>query len=343
MQPLVSIITPCYNGEQCIARLMDSVLGQTYDNIEFIIINDGSTDNSELIILQYQKKFVERGYSFKYYCQKNSGLGAAINSGLKLFTGEYLCWVDADDYLERESVYERIKAFEEHSDCAVITSNSYVRDYNNLGMYKNLIGDSFGKNHERKQFELLLNGDSIFCSGCHMIRTSAFLNVNPKREIYAARRGQNWQLLLPVYFKYDRFFLDKPLYNYIIYPNSMSKDSDTIESKLKRYEEHEQILCSTLSMIEEVQHVNVQEYNFFVKNKYAKLRMEMAIQYRDKKLFSKEFKKKMQLVGIDKRDVLMCFRNQIYLIDNGIKMLRKIRGYYENTKRKYLGGRDNAR
>ena len=55
--PLVSIITPCYNGENVMHRLLDSILSQTYSNIEFILINDGSTDHSEEILVSYEKKF----------------------------------------------------------------------------------------------------------------------------------------------------------------------------------------------------------------------------------------------------------------------------------------------
>ena len=80
---------------------------------------------------------------------------------------------------------------------------------------------------DEKQFEYLLNEKSIFCTGCHMIRVSALKEVNPKFEIYPARRGQNWQLLLPIYYKYKRFFLDEPLYGYVIYAQSMSQGDVT--------------------------------------------------------------------------------------------------------------------
>lgn len=59
--------------------------------------------------------------------QENNGLGGAINAGLQFVTGEYLCWPDADDYLEPTAVEDRVKAFLEHPDCAVVTSNAYVK------------------------------------------------------------------------------------------------------------------------------------------------------------------------------------------------------------------------
>ena len=88
---LVSIITPCYNGAAVIGRMIESVLAQTYDNIEYILVNDGSKDDTERVVLSYQEQFEKRGYRFLYVKQENGGLGAAINAGLRVFSGDYLC------------------------------------------------------------------------------------------------------------------------------------------------------------------------------------------------------------------------------------------------------------
>ena len=74
--PLVSIITPCYNGENVMHRLLDSILSQTYSNIEFILINDGSTDHSEEIWYQYEKKFNEKRYKNHLYSSEKSRTGS---------------------------------------------------------------------------------------------------------------------------------------------------------------------------------------------------------------------------------------------------------------------------
>ena len=325
LKPCVSVITPCYNGEKKIGRLIQSVINQTYDNIEFIIVNDGSTDNSAEIIETYRKKIENRGYSFKYIYQQNKGLGGAINSGLKAFSGEYLCWPDADDYLEPESVEHRVRFLIDHPEYAVVTSNAYVRKGDNLKDCHLLVKKSENKNLQKNQFALMLNGESIFCSGCHMVRVEAFLDVNPGREIYSARRGQNWQMLLPLYYKYKRYFLDEPLYNYIDYPDSMSKDSLTIESFFTRYEEHLTILKKTLEMIERIQQVNLKEYYCFVDDKYAKLKMNTAIRFEDKRLFEKVFLEKKKSIGLDKRDYLMYFQSKYVLVNKVVYFVHFIR------------------
>ena len=101
---LVSIITPCYNGEKTVSRYLDSVLNQTYKNIELIFVNDGSTDNTEQVVLSYEKIFEENGKKLIYIKQENKGLGGAINTGLKYFTGDFLCRADADDFFHLESI-----------------------------------------------------------------------------------------------------------------------------------------------------------------------------------------------------------------------------------------------
>ena len=188
--PLVSIITPCYNGENVMHRLLDSILSQTYSNIEFILINDGSTDHSEEIWYQYEKKFNEKGIKTIYIHQRNQGLGAAINAGLKVFTGDYLCWPDIDDYFEDTSVEKRVNFLETHKEYGSVSSdaNQYMED--NLSEPVGTMASWLKHKEDEWQFEWLLKGQSLFCPGCHMLRTTSFLDVNPDRYIYPARTKQ---------------------------------------------------------------------------------------------------------------------------------------------------------
>ena len=78
-KPLVSIITPCYNGETFLHRYFESILAQTYPNLELIFVNDGSTDKTEEIAMSYQKKLCEKGIRYIYLEQENAGQAAALN------------------------------------------------------------------------------------------------------------------------------------------------------------------------------------------------------------------------------------------------------------------------
>jgi glycosyltransferase involved in cell wall biosynthesis len=105
-QPLISIIIPCYNAERWIARCLDSVTGQTYPALEIIVVSDGSTDGSDRIVRQ----FVSRDPRVRYVRQENQGVSAARNRGLSMATGEWVCFVDADDYVNRDHVHTMVSA-----------------------------------------------------------------------------------------------------------------------------------------------------------------------------------------------------------------------------------------
>ena len=98
---LISIIIPVYNVERYMRKCIDSVLTQTYKNLEIILIDDGSTDNSGQICDEYAKKDTR----IKVIHQTNAGVSAARNTGLKVVTGEYIGFVDSDDYIKPQ-MYE---------------------------------------------------------------------------------------------------------------------------------------------------------------------------------------------------------------------------------------------
>ncbi len=106
---LISIVIPVFNSEKYIERCITSVLNQTYKNIEIIIINDGSKDDSETIIKNYTKK----DYRIKYYSQENIGVSATRNNGINYAKGKYITFIDSDDYYETKAIehlYNLIKS-----------------------------------------------------------------------------------------------------------------------------------------------------------------------------------------------------------------------------------------
>jgi hypothetical protein len=100
----ISIIVPVYNNEKHLERCLDSIVNQTYKNIEIIIVNDGSTDNSQNIIDRYQSKYSNIIKTFK---QENKGVSSARKLGIKNSTGKYIGFVDSDDYIDSD-MYEKL-------------------------------------------------------------------------------------------------------------------------------------------------------------------------------------------------------------------------------------------
>jgi glycosyltransferase involved in cell wall biosynthesis len=112
--PLVSIIIPAYNVESYIKNAIESALNQTYKNIEIIVVDDGSTDNTKKIIEPYFKSG-----KIKYIYQHNKGLSSARNTGIKTAQGEYVALLDSDDEFLPEKIEKQVGFLEARPDCDI--------------------------------------------------------------------------------------------------------------------------------------------------------------------------------------------------------------------------------
>ncbi|MBR2833490.1 MAG: glycosyltransferase family 2 protein [Bacilli bacterium] len=111
----ISIIVPVYNGAKYIRKCLDSILKQTYENFEIICINDGSKDNSLDILKEYEKK----DDRIKIFSQKNKGIAKTRNRGMELAKGDYLMFIDNDDYMRDTYLKEYIEAAENKYDIVI--------------------------------------------------------------------------------------------------------------------------------------------------------------------------------------------------------------------------------
>lgn len=121
MKPLVSIIIPVYNAEKFLHETLVSVINQTYENIEIICVNDGSTDNTRLVLEKFKDKI-------KIVEQENRGQCAASNNGLKRCNGEYIKFLDADDIINKEHIELQLKRLNGRKDA--LASCEWGRFYN---------------------------------------------------------------------------------------------------------------------------------------------------------------------------------------------------------------------
>ena len=123
----VSIIVPVYNVEKYIKRCLDSLINQTYKNLEIILIDDGSTDSSGKICDQYKIK----DNRFKVIHQKNRGLPSARNTGIDNITGNIVMFIDSDDWIDKDCIEKCIKEFKLNNklECIVFP---YIREFENI-------------------------------------------------------------------------------------------------------------------------------------------------------------------------------------------------------------------
>lgn len=129
--PLVSVVIPCYNHEKFIQYCIQSVIDQTYENIELIIIDDGSKDNSVHKIQQMIKACKQRFARFEFRTRQNKGLSATLNEALEFCHGKYFSVIASDDILLPEKLDIQVPVLESDDSCKGVFGNMILIDDNN--------------------------------------------------------------------------------------------------------------------------------------------------------------------------------------------------------------------
>jgi len=252
MQKLISIITPTYNCGHLIHRLLNSVLNQTYNNIEMFVIDDGSTDNTRMIIDGYFKKFNDKGYAFHYVYQDNQGQSAALNSGLKLIKGDYLVWPDADDwYAEPNSLEILVTALDDaDADVSCVRCLSYYVCEKTLDIVRKV---EFNENQYLFEDCLFFTNDFFWGAGNYIIKVQLLFNEITERSIpFEEDAGQNPQILLPILFGYKCITINKYLHNILRRSDSHCRKKLNYEDNKNRHKAYLNILIATLNNIKSI-------------------------------------------------------------------------------------------
>ncbi len=224
VQDLVSIVVPVYNVEKYLKRCIDSIINQSYNNIEILLVDDGATDSSGLICDEYEKK----DSRIKTIHKKNGGLSDARNKGIDQANGKYICFVDSDDWIEKSMIYDLIKEVKKtNSDIAIC---GRYRSYEDRD--KEI--EKYQKYPEKENFD---NVDGLkylmsFCGYDMSVCDKMFLT-----ELFKEVRFPFGKTCEDSFTTYKVFslakricYLDKQLYNYYYRPNSISRNSDVNET-----------------------------------------------------------------------------------------------------------------
>ncbi len=166
---LISVIVPIYNCEKYLEKCINSILSQTYDNIELLLIDDGSIDGSSKICKELINKNKDK--KIMYYHQKNNGQAAARNFGIKQSTGDYIAFVDADDWIAPQ-MYEILlrnimKSNAKISCCGI----ERVKDGKHDSYYNDQV-DYFKVMSSVESIKMLLDNKIITCSPCDKLFTA---------------------------------------------------------------------------------------------------------------------------------------------------------------------------
>lgn len=201
MQPLISVIVPIYNSEDSLGRCIDSLLSQTYGNLEIILVNDGSTDKSLDICMSYSEKHG----NIKVLSKPNGGVSSARNLGLDNATGAYYGFVDSDDYIDSD-MYSALMENALANDADI--SQVMIYGYEQKDFPSDIIS---ADNNER--LKLLLEG-RIFSSVDNKIyKAELFSDVRMDEDMHIAEDFLCTYMLVR---KAKRIVLSsKPLYHYV--------------------------------------------------------------------------------------------------------------------------------
>lgn len=211
MNTLISVIISFYNGEKYIREAIESILKQTFENFEFIIIDDGSTDNSAEIIKSYND------HRIILIQQENKGLAAALNEGIKIAKGKYIARMDTDDISEPDRFTIQLQYMENNPRCVVVGSLSNIISKDGDFLY--LAENSIDNNELKKA----LPYNTPFAHGSSFIRTSALRSVGLYKG--QMRFSQDVLLWIDLAELGDFAIIPKPLYNFRITPFSNQRKS----------------------------------------------------------------------------------------------------------------------
>ena len=220
----VSLLVPCYNGQEYLDYFFESLISQTYKNVEFIFIDDGSTDDTKTYYEKYVSELIKKGWDCTYIYQQNQGQAGAINNGLKLITGDYLIFPDSDDILYPNHIEEKVKYMEENLEYGIaycILDVCNITDLSKISSHLNLIPDDNMFHHAMKD-----NVSKILWPPIgNIIRVSALFDVIKNKSILTSIAGQNSQIQIPLLYKYKCGYIPKSLGKYVVRSSSHSRSS----------------------------------------------------------------------------------------------------------------------
>lgn len=220
-KPAISIIIPLYNKEKYIKEVLDSVAKQDFKNFEVIAVDDGSTDNSPLLVEKYPDN---RIHLIK---KQNGGVSSARNYGLQFTQGEYIFYLDGDDKLESNALNELIDLAKKYPDCDIYTGN-FIQVYPNIperlyckGKYEYIVKDNF-KDFYKQKFYMRTG---IFMVKKICLTESSGFNEN-------LNVGEDFEFFLRLISKYKIAYTPVCIFKYIKEASELSKSHSNSQNLL---------------------------------------------------------------------------------------------------------------
>ena len=233
-----SVIVPLYNKAPYVRKALESVVTQTYKDWELIVVNDGSTDESIQVVEDYIRETMsDERLAIRVISQANAGVAAARNRGVNESSGEYVCFLDADDWWEKEYLEEMDKLIKEYPDAGLYGCDYY-----------------YVKNGKKKIWPKKAEG---YIDYCKVYNDSKAMPIHPNgaiipRKVFdeiggfdtRIKMGEDFILFMQIIFRYKVAFLNKQLVDF-------SQDADPTWRAITKLHKPEQHMLFNLAPLEE--------------------------------------------------------------------------------------------
>lgn len=224
-EPLISVIVPVYKVETCLPRCLDSIIHQTYQNLEIILVDDGSPDNSGAICDEYAKK----DKRVRVIHKQNGGVSSARNAGLEAASGEYIGWVDSDDWIERD-MFEYLKNL-------AVTCQADVAQCGRYWENGDFVAKEYGSLHGPQTIDLLSEITPAMWNGianevwCKLFKSDIIENLRFREDFSV---GEDIDFILHVLRKAERLAIgSEAKYHYCQRPESLYNAGGSLDILLR--------------------------------------------------------------------------------------------------------------
>ena len=290
-QPLVTMITYCYNGARFVSKYFDAILAQTYSNIELIFFNNGSEDSTGQIAESYRDRLEQKGVQVNIiHYKENQSTCQLKQDAFKMMKGEYFFGCDSDDLIDPTYVEEMSKYLIDNPDKGIV--------YCQLRVIKESTGEQLSiskmlpRTESKQAFKDILTGYNInFTAISYMMSKKHFERINPKKEIFISRFGENYQVQMPFLYHDLQGYINKPLGQYTVRDDSYTGTLN-VEKKVRAFKGQEESVLHTL------QQICGDDYEGYKKFFLKRIRRErfMTAMFGDDKYVAKECRKELKEV-----------------------------------------------
>ena len=306
----ISIIVPVYNGEKTIKRAIDSILNQSFQNIEIIIVNDGSTDNTAKIL----KNNYEGNNKIKIFNNKNEGVSYARNFGISKASGQYIGFVDIDDFIDENMYLRLIHEIKINNADVIFCSYKKIRQdrCEFIGFPWNCNKEFYGEDIFKEFFPHMiakLKNEKTMISGVvwrMLIKSEIAKNCYFNEEV---KIGEDVLYIYDVLEKCKKIFiLNEALYNYVVTDNStVRKYKSDLEEINQKYHR---------ALLEKIER-NSNWDSYFIRYQLNRFAMYTTmISNICKNCSSKKYKKKLEI-----KDLIIEFLKDKYINNKILKEL----------------------